>query len=439
MTEQGFAGVFEEMIPGEELATICAEHEPVARRGRKRETAQVVADLVFHQLHQDGTLAGHGAMLGGEAISNSAYTQRRAVLPAALFSSLLAAGLAPLADAQRHPDAFYAGWRLVGVDGTEVSVTNTPANKKLKKAASRRGKAAFAKLKLVTAMELGLHNPLAAETGGLGDYEVNLALRLWPRLPERSLVIIDRLYGAPRHLAQMQAAGQGRDLALLVRVRGSIKARTVEKLGDGSQLVEVRPARRVGEPPADPITVREIHAQVRVPGGQNVSVRLWTTLLDAQAYPAVELVQVYLQRWEHELSYRELKLDVRNGDVLDSHTPQTALQELAAIVLAVAATARIRAAATEPLAVPVRRISLRKLLLATRSLWEAFALGGHTLTRKQKAQMLHAYFARLQREALLPQRRPRHCPRAIRQPVSGWPRLRRRSDSIGPASVTIVP
>ena len=438
MAEQGFSGVFEGMIPEEELTALCAEHEPVARRSRKRETRQLVGDLVFHQLHQSGTLAEHGARLGGERISDSAYAQRRALLPQELFDSLLAAGLAPLADPQRHPDGFYRGWRLIGVDGTEASVTNTPANTRLRRAASRRGQAAFAKLKLVTAMELGLHNPLAAESGELGDYEVKLALRLWSRLPEHSLVIIDRLYGAARHVAQMQTAGQGRDLALLVRVRGSIKARVLENLGDGSRLVEVRPTRRKGEPAAQPITVREIRARVRMPGGREVSVRLWTTLVDATAYPALELAQLYVVRWEHELSYRELKLDVRDGDVLESHTPETALQELAAIVLALAVTARLRAAATEPLSVPARRISLRKLLLATASIWEAFALAGRTLTVRQKSHMLHAYFARLQREAILPKRRPRHCPRAIRQPVSGWPRLQRRSDSTGPASVTIV-
>jgi len=225
MTEHGFSGVFKGMISETDLATICGEYEPVARRPRKRNTAQLVADSIFHQLHQEGTLAQHGARLGGEQISDSAYAQRRAqwraLLPQELFGQLLSSALEPLAEPTRHPDAFFHGWRLVGVDGTEVSVTNTPGNQTLRKGNSRRGKAAFAKLKLVTAMELGLHNPLAAQTGGLGDYEVALALALWPRLPEHSLAIIDRLYVVARHMAQMIEAGKGRDLAVLARVRGA--------------------------------------------------------------------------------------------------------------------------------------------------------------------------------------------------------------------------
>jgi putative transposase len=426
------------VIRATELAECCREHEPTARRPRKRSTEEVVRDLVFHQLHRDGTLAQHGAMLGGEAMTDPAYTQRRELLPPELFASILEAGLKPLASLEAHPDAFFAGWRLVGVDGSEVSVVNTPANKKIPKAKSRRGRAAFAKVKLVTAVELGLHNPLAAETGTLQDYEVDLALRLWSRVPEHSLVIIDRLYGVAKHLDQILQASQGRDMAVLVRARGQVKSQRLRRLSDGSSLVQIRSARRPGQPAGEPITVREVRAVLRVPGKQSVRIRFWTTLLDAEKYPASALVELYVQRWEHELTYRELKLDVRRADVLNSHTPAAALQELAAKVLALAAVAQVRAAATEPLAQPARRISLRKLLLATLSLWEAFELAGPILTPEQKAYAMQRYFARLKREAILPERRPRHCPRAVRQPVTGWPRLRRRSESSGAAVIKLV-
>ena len=439
LTEQGFVGVFADTVRDEQLRELCEAHAPTPRRPPKREAVQVVRDLVFHQLCPDGTLAEHGAMLGGEPISDQAYTQRRERLPQALFTALLTAGLAPLAQPDQHPDAFYRGWRLVGVDGTEVSVMNTPGNKKLPKAGSRRGKAAFAKLKLVTAVELGLHNPLAAQTGTLRDSEVTLASHVVPRLPPHSLLIIDRLYGVARHVGDILAASAGHDLALLVRARSVVKAHVLRPLADGSTLVQIRSARQPGRPAGEPLTVREIRAELTVPGERKpVVVRLWTTLLDAVAYPARELVELYAQRWEHELAYRELKLDVRRGDVLDSHTAHTALQELAAVILALACVARVRAAATAPLQAPARRISLRKLLLATMALWDAFALGGTSLTAKQKSHMLEAYFGRLQREAILPQRRPRHCPRALRQPICGWPRLRRRTESAGAVAIKLV-
>jgi hypothetical protein len=64
--------------------------------------------------------------------------------------------------------------------------------------------------------------------------------------------------------------------------------------------------------------------------------------MDPQRYPADTLARHYAQRWEHELYHREVKLDVRNATVLASHTLETALQEIAALVLASAAIACLR-------------------------------------------------------------------------------------------------
>jgi hypothetical protein len=57
------------------------------------------------------------------------------------------AALRPKADEEKHPHAFYKGWRLMAIDGTPFSVSNTPQIlASLSKAASRSMKAAFAKL-----------------------------------------------------------------------------------------------------------------------------------------------------------------------------------------------------------------------------------------------------------------------------------------------------
>ena len=76
----------------------------------------------------------------------------------------------------------------------------------------------------------------------------------------------------------------------------SIKSRPIKTLSDGSQLVGIRPARRIGEPTPEAVIVREIRAELDVPGAKRVAVRLWTTLLDEKAYPAIALVRLYVQR-----------------------------------------------------------------------------------------------------------------------------------------------
>src|SRR5208283_5127595 len=151
--------------------------------------------MVFHTVAEAGTLAQHVKQLTGKNITDGALAQRRALLPATVFEELMAAALKPKADPLRHPDAFYHGLRLCGVDGSLFSITNTPQVKKqMRKARSRRGRAAFPKVGAVVMVELGLHNPLAAALGADGESEMVLAQRVLSAQPPKSLLISDRYY-----------------------------------------------------------------------------------------------------------------------------------------------------------------------------------------------------------------------------------------------------
>jgi len=432
-----FSAVLEQMIPITKLAALCAAHAPVARTEPKLAAAQLLGGLVYHQLQPGGTLGQHTAELHGVTMSESAHAQRRQGLPVELFEEVMAAALRPLADVERQPECFFAGWRVVGIDGTQWSVTNTPAIlAQLPKAATRRFRAAFAKLRLVTAVELGVHHPLAAAAAPASVGEQTLAAKLWAPLPDHSLVIMDRLFGSPATLWQALAAWQGRPMAFLARVKANLKVRVVERLADGSALVEVpvlQQRRKVGV-----LRVREIRAQGVRADGQRFDLRFWTNLLDAGAYPAETLARHYVERWEQELYYRELKMDVSGSGMLASYTVETALQELAALVLATAVVAHVRVAAAEGLGVAPRRVSFLKVLLATQQLWQTFAWGGPTLTVAQREHIVARYTEKIHLTALLAPRRARSCPRAVRQPTSAWPRKLNQPSQTGRGSLKIV-
>lgn len=435
-----FLEVMETLIPSKRLEALCAEHAPVARTAPKLRAAQVVSGLVYHQLQPAGTLGRHAWQLHGVKMSESAHAQRRAGLPVELFDEIMAEALQPLAEEARHPEAFYRGWRLVGVDGTEWSVTNTPAIRAaLPKAASRRLGSAFAKVRLVSLVELGLHQPLAAVAAAASEGELTLARRLWPRVPERSLVIGDRAFGTPRTLYEAMQGCAGREVAWLVRVRKNIKMTVVETLPDGSAVIDVpvresKGARRL----TTTLRLREIRAVVTGRDGQRHPMRWWTNLLDPKLDPALELAGLYAQRWEHELYYRQLKLDVRSSPVLASHTLETALQEVAALVLAMAVVARVRVSAAAHANVPPQRLSFRKILLLTQQLWQSFAWGRRARTHHQTQAIIEDFFESVQMLAVLPERRPRSCPRAVRQPVSSWPRKLDQPSFSSPISIRIT-
>src|SRR5437867_11539636 len=128
-------------------------------------------------------------------LADSSWSERRHRLPWELFVELLRRVLRPRAHRRRHPDAFWRDWRLVALDGTQFSLTNTPqVLATFVKGRTRRGRAAFAKLTTAVLLEVGWHNPLAAGIGHAGESEWALGPRLLADLPARVLLLADRLY-----------------------------------------------------------------------------------------------------------------------------------------------------------------------------------------------------------------------------------------------------
>lgn len=137
---------------------------------------ELIQGLAFHVVAEAGTLAQHVKQITGKTITDGALAQRRALFPPAVFQELMGAALKPKADPVQHPEAFYQGLRLTRVDGSLFSVTNTPQVKKqMRKARSRRGRAAFPEVGAAVMVELGLDNPLAAALGANGESEMALA------------------------------------------------------------------------------------------------------------------------------------------------------------------------------------------------------------------------------------------------------------------------
>jgi hypothetical protein len=183
--------------------------------------------------------------------------------------------------------------------------------------------------------------------------------------------------------------------------------------------------------------VREVLARVqRGGGGAFTTVRLWTNLLDWQRCPAKELLALYGRRWEQEIFYKELKVDMRSTPYLQSHTPLTALQEIAALILAYAVLVDYRIKASKRGEVGVLRISFLKTLHAVQGLWRFLEVSADLLG-PDKIRLLLRRTLRQIAQAAIPRRRKRACPRALRQPVSSWPRLRKNTYRNGPIEYSV--
>lgn len=410
------------------------------RRGRKPTLplAGLLQGLVFHFLFPSGTLGEHLRQLTGRRRAESTLAERRGALDWVVFHALLRQALRPLAHRTRQAEAFWRGWRLLAWDGTQFSLTNTPqVRAKLRKAKSRRREAAWAKITAVVLLELGLHNPLAAAVGRCGESEYALTRELLAALPPRSLLLADRLSGVPALLAQIWEVCQTLGSQFLIRARHNLLVQKRRRLRDGSALiwVAVRDPRRPRQI-LRVLQLREIIVRIHRPSRRTEVLRLWTSLLEPDTAPALELARLYAQRWEQELYWRQMKLELRRSEVLLSHTPDTAAQEIVMLVLATALLARerTRAAAGQR---PVLQISFLKCLELLRPLWLVLSLARDILTDEIKAELARLFAAEIRR-SIKPKRRARSCLRAVRQPVTGWPRLLEPKYAHGECRFTIL-
>jgi hypothetical protein len=410
-----------------------------SQRGRPPELSlsDLLAALLFHFLCGAGTASEHMFQLLGRGLCDSAIAERRSVLPWALWEHWLRAALRSTAHQRRQPEAFYRGWRLVAIDGTQFSVSNTPQTLgKLAKASSRRAQAAFAKITACVLLEIGLHHPLAAAIGHSGQSEWQLSVQLLAQLAKGCLLLADRLYGCAAFAALAEDHCQRVGSQFLIRARSNIRVTGQRRLRDGSRLVQVPVRHPKTRRVLRTLRLREIWAQVHRKGWRSQPVRLWTSLLDPRVAPATELIALYGQRWEQELYFRQLKLQLRRTDLLQSHTVTTAAQEIALCILASALVAqeRMRAAAGT---VPVLRVSFVKVLELLRPLWLVLAVAGDILSEQQQREITDRFYHHMLL-CIVQERQPRSCQRKVRQPVGKWPRLLNTDSWEGPLRFSIL-
>ena len=237
----------------------------------------------------------------------------------------------------RTPGAFYRGFRLMAIDGTVQDVPDTPANvDRFGRSKGGRGDSAFPQLRKVSLVELGTHIEVALVIGGYHDGEQTLAEKLWDQLPADSLLLEDRGFFSYEHWKALDTRG----IKLLVRIKKNMVLKPIRRLADGSFLAKIYPSSSHRSQDRGGIVVRVIEYALDDPQrtGHGEPHRVMTNLLDAEPYPALELVLLYHERWEEELVFDEQKthLDPRRAGKpahFRSQTPVGVEQEVYALSL----------------------------------------------------------------------------------------------------------
>ncbi|TDD51341.1 IS4 family transposase [Nonomuraea terrae] len=328
MFAPGHLGELTRIIPFEMVDEVLAQ-----THARQRRVRLVPARVTVYLLLAAALFTGLGYLqvfdrlctgLAGLAPvrpSGSALRQARQRLGAAPMKALFDLVSGPAVTTAGA--GWWRGLRVVAVDGTLLPVPDCPANLTVfTRQRLGNGISGYPQLRLAALVACGTRSVMAAVFGPATIGELDYARRLAAHLQTGMLLLADRNFAATDLLNQLAATGAD----LLVRCKSGRNLPAVARCRDGSTLA------RLGA-----LTVRVIDAEITIrtaAGTRTGRYRLLTTLTDATAHPAADLIRLYHERWEIETAYAELKSTILDGHVLRSRTPDGIEQEVWALLTA---------------------------------------------------------------------------------------------------------
>lgn len=278
-------------------------------------------------------LAWAAGQPAGPSIAKSSISALRSKIGFEPLHDLMDMHCLPLADPRAHPEAFFAGLRVVAMDGSNFELPDEAANvEAFGYPGSRTGHAGYPQAQCAVLVECATHAILGACIGAYATEEFKLCKGLLPKLDASMLCLADR--GFRGHSRWVAARATGAEL--LWRASTSQILTPQEVLPDKSFLSQLVPGTGSREQRrSQAVTVRVIDYELANAQGQMTAYRLVTSLMDPGAAPAHELARLYHARWHVEAVFDEMKTHLRQSRrVLRSKTPDLVRQEFYGWVLA---------------------------------------------------------------------------------------------------------
>lgn len=252
------------------------------------------------------------------------------------------------------------GLRVLAVDGVVWSALDTPEKRQsLGCCANQHGQGSSPQIRAVCLMDTYSHELLDARLGAMTQGELTLAAALAGC--DQSLTVFDRAYFSAAFLLDWQERGQQRHW--LMRAKDNLRHEVVARNAPGDYTISmpVSPrARRLHPKLPSHWQARLIEVQL---GGRTR--RFITSLTDAKRYPAQPLAQLYVQRWEIELGFREIKQSLQAGAfALRSKQPHLVRQELWGVLIAYTLLRRLMRQMAEHVKVAPLRIGFHATSIA---------------------------------------------------------------------------
>jgi hypothetical protein len=386
------------VLSRELIERVCREHQYTWRQ-RELDPATTIA-LFMQQVVHGNVSCGEVRHIAGGSFTAQAYCEARARLPLAVYQTLLNELYQRIVPHTRQAQHLWHGHRTFHIDGSTFSMPDTPALRKAFGMPSGQAQGCgfpAAHLLVLFNAATGMLIDTWASPLRTGDLAETPEAHL--HLDEGDILIGDDTFSGYAHLAGLirqglhglfpihhlrivdftkgrPHCGEGK-----AAVAGMPRSRWIKSLGPQDQIVEYF---KPGAKPAwmsqteydalpESIRVRELRRTVVRPGLGKITITLVTTLLDPKAYPAEDLLELRLRRWDVETCIGHLKTTMKM-DVLRCKSEPGVRKELTVFSLVYNLVRVVMLEAANRQEVPVSRISF-----ADAYKWMRHARPGDTL------------------------------------------------------------
>jgi hypothetical protein len=367
---------------------VCREHGHEWRQ-RQLDPATTVALFLQQVAHGNVSCCQVRHLAdNGSSFTAQAYCDARARVPLEVYNDLMAEVCEATMPQARRPEYLWHGHRTFHIDGSAFSMPDTPELRKAFGTPSGQKEGCgfpVAHLLVLFSAQSGLLLNAWASPLQTGDMAQTPEAHVL--LDEGDLLIGDDSFSGYAHLAMLVkqnlhglfpvhhlrivdfAKGRPHCAEGKEAVAGMPRSRWIKSLGKEDQLVEYfRPAQKPRwmsredfDALPESIVVRELRRTVCRPGLGHATLVLVTTLLDARKYPAADLLELRLRRWDVETNLGHIKTTM-GMDVLHCKSEQGVRKELAVFCLVYNLVRAVMLEASRRQEVPVARISFADAL-----------------------------------------------------------------------------
>lgn len=329
--ESGQLTALRELLPDEVLQEICEECH-YEFRSRMLTPLVTIFHMISAGISRDGSFrsAWH---LSGQSGRSGSLAKARQRLPQAVWQKLDQWMIQEI-DKENASEYQWRGHRMIGVDGTCVSMSDEPSLvEHFGRCNTRHGYSRFPLARITLAFDLKTLVTISHNAGGYKRAEGELLRPLLSKFQSGDVLVGDRHFAGANLYWEYGKAG----VNFITRTHHQLQVdrlKVVEIFNSKDKIVQLpfSPQHRRQNPHLPKfILVRLIQATVKIKGKKET---FWiaTSLLDAHQYPAQEIQEWLKKRWKVETLIEELKIWL-NADVLRSKTPDGIYKELYARII----------------------------------------------------------------------------------------------------------